>query len=116
MEALRYKPYLSSEGWFITNSTPFVNIPDYPDMEVIISEIDKFKNKVLLDGDKIAKELGSARSMNVVILGAASSFLDIPYEKLEEGIKFIFARKGEAVINANLNAMKAGREMAEKSK
>jgi len=26
MEALRYLPYLSKEGWIITNSNPFVNI------------------------------------------------------------------------------------------
>ena len=28
MEALRYLPWLSREGWIITNTTPFVNIPD----------------------------------------------------------------------------------------
>lgn len=113
MEALRYKPYLSSEGWFITNSNPVINIPNYPEMENVSNEMDNFKNKVILDADKIAKDLGSARSMNMVVLGAASTFLDIPYEKLEDGIKFIFGKKGEKVVEANLNAMKAGREIAE---
>ena len=28
MEALRYLPYLSQEGWFISSSAPFKNIPN----------------------------------------------------------------------------------------
>ena len=27
MEALRYLPYLSADGWLVTNEVPFVNIP-----------------------------------------------------------------------------------------
>lgn len=27
MEALRYLPYLSPEGWLVTNEAPFINIP-----------------------------------------------------------------------------------------
>ena len=30
MEALRYLPFLSKDGWIITSSAPFVNIPNYP--------------------------------------------------------------------------------------
>ena len=33
MEALRYLPWLSKEGWVITNNDPFINISNYPDME-----------------------------------------------------------------------------------
>ena len=33
MEALRYLPWLSKEGWVITNSDPFININNYPDIE-----------------------------------------------------------------------------------
>ena len=39
MEALRYLPYLNKEGWIITSSTPFVNIPNYPDMEKINADL-----------------------------------------------------------------------------
>ena len=31
MEALRYLPYLNKDGWIITSSSPFKNIPNYPD-------------------------------------------------------------------------------------
>ena len=30
MESLRYLPMLSPDGWLITNTTPFINIPNYP--------------------------------------------------------------------------------------
>ncbi|MBT3169197.1 MAG: indolepyruvate oxidoreductase subunit beta [Candidatus Cloacimonetes bacterium] len=115
MEALRYKPYLSENGWFITNSVPFVNIPNYPAIENVISDIQNCKNNIVFDANQIAKDLGSSRSMNMVILGAASLFLDIAYEKLEEGIKFIFGRKGEKIVETNLNALAAGRKFAEEN-
>ncbi len=35
MESLRYLPWLSKDGWLISNNVPHVNIPDYPDMEQI---------------------------------------------------------------------------------
>lgn len=39
MEALRYLPYLNKKtGWIITSSVPFVNIPNYPDMDKIKEE------------------------------------------------------------------------------
>ena len=116
MESLRYLPYLSENGWLITNTNAFVNIPNYPDYEELMKTIKSLPNHIALDADKIAKDIGSPRSMNMVVLGAASNFLDLPYEKLEEGIKIIFGRKGEKIVEANLKAMKAGREIAEKNK
>ena len=41
MEALRYLPYLSPEGWLVTNAVPFVNIPNYPAEEAVTTEIDR---------------------------------------------------------------------------
>jgi len=114
MEALRYMPYLSEAGWLVTNSSPFINIPDYPKTEDLYKEIKSLNNHILIDADAKAKELGSARSMNMVILGAASTQIDIPFELLENGIKFIFGRKGEAIVAKNIEALKAGKELAEK--
>jgi len=110
MESLRYLPWLSSVGWLVTNSNPFINIPDYPPLDEIMSEIKKIKNHIILDADKIAKESGSARSGNMVILGAASLFIEMPYESLENAVKELFGRKGEQVVDANLKALKAGRD------
>lgn len=113
MESLRYLPYLKKEGWLVTNSQPFVNIPNYPDMEKVQAELDKLPHKVALDVEAIAKEVGSARAANIVMLGAAAPFLQIEYHKIEEGIRSIFGRKGEEIVEMNLKALKAGYDMAQ---
>lgn len=110
MESLRYLPWLSKTGWLVTNSTPFVNIPDYPTIADIINEIKKIKNHIIIDADGIAKESGSARSGNMVILGAASSFIDMSYLSLENAVAKLFERKGKELVEANLKALKAGRD------
>lgn len=113
MESLRYIDFLKKEGWIITNSTPFVNIPNYPDVDAVIAKIKERKNVIILDADKIAKEIGSPRSSNIVTLGAASPFIDIPFESFEDAIRLIFKKKGDQVINANIAALRAGRAVAD---
>lgn len=113
MESLRYLPFLKPEGWLVTNSNPFVNIENYPDMEAVFSEIKKIKNHVIIDADGIAAKVATKRASNMVILGAATHFIDIPLESIKDGIRQIFGKKGDALINSNIDAMMAGREAAE---
>ncbi|OUO50831.1 indolepyruvate oxidoreductase [Parabacteroides sp. An277] len=113
MESLRYLPYLNKEGWLVTNSQPFINIPNYPEMEKVNAELNKLPHKVVLDVEAIAKEAGSIRAANIVMLGAATPFLGLEYEKIEEGVRSIFARKGEEIVAMNLKALKAGYEIAQ---
>jgi len=108
MEALRYLPWLKKDGWVITSSAPFVNIPNYPDMEVIKADLDKLPHVVSIDIEKMAKDNGIARSANVILLGAAQKALGIDYEKLENAIRRVFGRKGEAVVEANIKALALG--------
>ena len=114
MEALRYVSYLKPEGWIVTSNAPFLNIPNYPDFDKLSAELGKLKNKVVINADQIAKDLGSARSANMVILGAASPYLGIPFEEIEAAVRENFARKGEDVVNTNIACLRAGREFAEK--
>jgi indolepyruvate ferredoxin oxidoreductase beta subunit len=110
MESLRYLPWLSNDGWLVTSSNPFINIPDYPPVEDIISEIRKVKNHIIVDADKIAKEAGSLRSANMVILGAASPFINMPVASIENAIRSLFGKKGDDIIEINLKAFRAGQE------
>ena len=115
MEALRYLPFLNREtGWVITNQNPFVNIPNYPDHEQVLAEVKKIKNHILFDADKIAKEVNNPKGTNMVVLGAASKYLRIDIEKLENAVKSNFAKKGDAVIETNIAALRAGRAVADK--
>ena len=111
MEALRYLPYLNKEtGWIITSSVPFVNIPNYPDMEQINSEYANMKNAISIDIEKLAKDNGIPRSANVILLGAAIKALGIEREMVENAIRTVFGRKGESVVEANIKALAIGIE------
>ena len=114
MESLRYLPWLSETGWIVTNSNPFINIKDYPPIDEILLEIRKVKNHIIIDADLIAKEIGSVKAVNMVILGAASPFIEIPCINLEKAIRSFFKRKGEEIAGMNLSAFRAGRDFTVK--
>jgi indolepyruvate ferredoxin oxidoreductase beta subunit len=111
MEALRYLPYLSKNGWIITSSTPFVNIPNYPEMETIKADLNKIDNVIVVDIEQMAKDNGVPRSANVILLGAAQKALGIEYDKLEDAIRRVFGRKGDAVVDANIKALALGKQV-----
>lgn len=113
MEALRYAHYLSPEGWIITNTNPFVNMDNYPDEEKVIKELEASGNLVAFNMDEAAKELMSPRSSNMILLGAASPFISIDKEKIEEEIARFFSRKGEKIIESNIRCFRKGREFTE---
>ncbi len=110
MEALRYLPYLAKDGVVVTSSKPFINIPNYPEEQAILDELAALPTKVLrLDIEQVAKEAGSARSANVVLLGMAAKHIEIvSAEDLRNAVATIFARKGETVVEANLKAFDMG--------
>ena len=112
MEALRYLPWLSKEGWVITNSDPFVNIGNYPDMALIEAELGKLEHVVSFNANEIAKQL-KARS-NMVLLGATVPYLGIELGKVEEAINHIFGNKGAEVVDVNMKALHAGYEQAKR--
>lgn len=114
MEALRYLPMLKPDGWVITNTNPFINIPNYPDIQVLMDRINQLPHKIAIDADEIAKNLGSARSSNMVILGAAAPFLQLGIKDIEKTIHDTFISKGQEIVDVNINCLRTGKEFAEK--
>ena len=114
MEALRYISYLRHDGIIVTSNKPFVNIPNYPDEAALKSELDTLPN-VQLDIEAIAAELKSAKSANMVLLGMAAPYIGVlTVEQLRKAVSVIFARKGDAVVEANLRAFDRGVEASKK--
>ena len=109
MEALRYLPYLSSDGWIVSSSKPFVNIPNYPEEQELMAELNAMPNVATLDIETIAKDQKMPKSANMILLGMAARYIEIlSADQLRSAIKAVFARKGEAVVEANLKAFDCG--------
>lgn len=112
MESLRYLDYLSDQGWVVTNTKAFENITNYPDYERLINTIRDLPNRVFVDADQIAHEVGSVKASNIVMLGAALPYLKLSPESIEAAIRSIFASKGEDIVDLNVKALKSGWEYA----
>jgi indolepyruvate ferredoxin oxidoreductase beta subunit len=112
MECLRYIDYLSPEGVVVTSRSPFINIPDYPDIDKILSKIQTVKRKVVVDSEQLAKKAGSPKAQNMVMLGAASPHLILKEENLREFIRVLFQPRGEKLVDMNIRAFELGRAAA----
>lgn len=109
MEALRYLPWLAPDGQIISNSVPLVNIGNYPEDEALEAEYDALGDRItVFDSEELARQAGSPRSANIVLLGAAAPFLDIDPGVLRDCVRRRFVGKSDAVIEANVNAFDAG--------
>jgi len=112
MESLRYLEYLSPDGTLLTSSQPVRNIDDYPDLDGLLEKIRSLPRAVLIDGEGLARNAGSARASNMVMVGAASGLLPVSLDTLRQYIREVFGRKGEKVVETNLRAFEAGRDAA----
>lgn len=111
MEALRYVASLNEEGWVVSSSTPFKNIPNYPDEEALQAELTSLPRVVTLDIEQVAKDSGVPKSANILLLGMAARFIEIlSPEQLRQAVARVFAAKGEKVVEDNLRAFDMGLE------
>ncbi|MFB3905579.1 MAG: indolepyruvate oxidoreductase subunit beta [Acidobacteriota bacterium] len=114
LESLRYLQYLSSEtGSVITDITPFINIPDYPDPSSVYGHLLRLPSVLLVNGAYLARKAGSPKAQNMVVLGAASSRLPYPVTMLETHVAELFARKSERLVHVNINAFRTGCALAQ---
>lgn len=115
MEALRYLPYLNKDGWIISSTAPFKNIPNYPDEQDLNEELSSLPHVVLVDVDGLAHQNNMPKCANVILLGAASRFLEIiSVEELRASIERVFGSKGKEIVELNKKAFDLGYVAAEK--
>ncbi|OYT10948.1 MAG: indolepyruvate oxidoreductase [Bacteroidetes bacterium 4572_112] len=114
MEALRHFKMLKNGGWLITNQKPFINIKNYPELDDVLAQVNALENHIVIDADGIAKDLGSVKAANIVMLGAGLPFIGLEVEMLEDALGVLFGRKGQDVVDLNIKALKAGLAEANK--
>jgi len=109
LEALRQIDYLSPGGLIVTNSATVENIPNYPPHEELIKLLQGCGRKVyLIDAAVVAKEAGTARAQNVVLIGAASEFVGLRPESLQAAVSEMFAKRKKDLVDMNLRALRLG--------
>lgn len=109
MEALRYLPYLEQDGVVVTSSHPFKNIPNYPDEQELMEELQSLPNTAILPIEELAKQNNIPKSANTLLLGMAAKYIEIlSPEQLRESVKRVFSSKGEKIVEMNCQAFDIG--------
>ena len=109
LESLRYLDYLAPDGVLVTSSVPLENIPNYPDLDGILEKVGRVPGSRLVDTKALAREAGSPRTVNMVMVGAASAAMPITEDAIRGAVRTLFGRKGEEVVAMNLRAFELGR-------
>jgi ATP-dependent HslUV protease ATP-binding subunit HslU len=87
LESLRYLPWLSPHGIVVSSQTPVKNIPNYPDEETLTKALNALPAKRLVDDKALAREAGSGRAGNMVIVGAAIANLPLGMDDLSMNLQ-----------------------------
>lgn len=110
VEALRAQHFLAPGGSLFVNDEQIVpvsvNIGNASMPEQVDERLEAL-GAVLVDAGRIARDLGSPKSTNVVLVGALSTALPLPTELWES---VIAERVPPKTVEANLAAFRAGRE------
>ncbi|HSM02482.1 MAG TPA: indolepyruvate oxidoreductase subunit beta [Acidimicrobiia bacterium] len=109
VEALRQAPFLATDGVVVTAAEPFENLPEYPPLDEVHQAVTRVGGH-LVEANRLAREAGSPRSANVVMVGAASPWLPIGESTIEDCIREGFAARGERMVEANRRAFRLGRD------
>ena len=119
LEALRWAPLLKHGGTLIINDAKISPLPvllgkeQYP--EQIADTLKKASGDrariIEINAKEAALSVGSAKAVNIIMLGALSVFTDIPESVWEESIRETFSGKSN-LIPMNLEAFRIGRDLA----
>jgi indolepyruvate ferredoxin oxidoreductase beta subunit len=111
LEGLRYSHYLKEGGEMVLNrrmvipTSVFVQGLAMPNEEEIIARLSE-RDLCLLDADAIARDAGSALSVNVVMLGAASPYIPLEEKSLVTAVQRLVPPNTVAI---NTRAFEMGR-------
>ena len=111
LEALRTLHYAKPDGKVVVNSRPIMpatvasGAAKYPDN--LFDRIrEAVPDVVVVDGQKLAKEAGTSRAVNVVLLGTLSNFLPFTADNWREALKNTVPAK---YLEMNMKAFELGK-------
>jgi indolepyruvate ferredoxin oxidoreductase beta subunit len=96
LEVFRYLDYADVNTKIIVNAEPFLNISNYPDINLIKNNLRKINAIVI------------PNASNIVLAGAASRFMDTDYSVFEESLRELFVTKKDIIDNI-INDLKIGK-------
>ena len=112
LEAARYIEYLKEDGRIVTNTQEVDPMPvitgamAYP--ENLVEKMEAMGITVdAMDCLSLAEQAGSAKAVNIVLMGRLSKYFDIPVEKWQQAIRDCVPAK---FMELNLKAFELGRE------
>lgn len=112
LEALRYSQYLKKQGTIIVNKremppmSVLVGTAEYP--KDIEKKLRKQAKTYFIDATKLALELGNIRTVNIILLGVLSTFLNFKQKSWEEAIKKNIKEK---FVDLNVGAFNRGKSL-----
>ncbi len=118
LETIRALPKCSRKSIIITNTVPIepftvkLGQAEYPDVDQWVGFMkDNYATVKALDADSLAKEAGTAKAVNVVLIGtlAATGVLPVSADVLRETIRRTVKPK---FVDANLKAFELGMKAA----
>ena len=98
LEAARYARYLKKEGRIVVNTQQIDHMPviigaaQYP-VTVLEELTEKGLQVESLDALSLAEQAGSSKAVNIVLMGRAAKYFDIPYERWMAAIENTVAPK-----------------------
>lgn len=107
LETLRYKHYLAATGSVVTSVSPFINIPNYPDLDGVIARLQEIPNHTLVNAAELARAAGNHNATNMVMLGAAAHLMPVETKMFEKFIGVLF-RNREELVAVNVTAFRHG--------
>jgi indolepyruvate ferredoxin oxidoreductase beta subunit len=109
LESLRYAHSLSPTGTVVAAANPFVNIPNYPDLDGVLAQIAALPQHVLIPAEALAKTAGSPRAQNMVMLGAAAWLYPFGDEACLKYVERMFSKKSQRLVDVNIKAFQLGK-------
>ncbi len=114
LEAARWLEYLKADGQIVTNTQQIDPMPVITGLAAYPENLaEKIKDKGIkidaIDCLSIAKEAGSAKAVNIVLLGRLSHYFDIPEESWMASLE---ANVPEKFLEMNKKAFELGKHSA----